>query len=325
MEDFMFNKKCLIYLFLSIFAISLIACGKTKTVISDNSLIENPGEKKIQYVPNGKVKRGEFLILKDQKLIGNNKYFLVQIEGVDTKGWIDEKFVKDGKLKSVTVIKDSDLYMRPTLKSEKVGNVRTGQVAFHISEKDDFVLIQFPGKEAYIQKKNLGEGEMVIKTIAIPGIGNAILTASSQFNPGEGRELEFDPRNVFDGSLQTCWSEGKVGDDGIDEYLTVTFNNPVGISMLSIVNGWAKSEELYKQNNRIAQLRVKSDNGQEITIDLDDNIYDYQKKEVNINGTSFKFIIAKVFKGTDPDTCLSEIKIDGSILQNSGHGDYEGE
>jgi hypothetical protein len=325
MEDYMFNKKRLLILSLLLFTIGLIACGKTKTVISDNTLVENPGEKNIKYVANGKVKRGEFLVVKDEKAVANSKYLLVQVEGVDTKGWIDEKFVKDGKLKSVTVIKDSDLYMRPTLKSEKVGNVRTGQVAFLISSKDDFVLIQFPGKEAYIQKKNLGEGEMVIKTIAIPGIGNATLSASSQYNPGEGRELEFDPRNVFDGSLQTCWSEGKVGDDGIDEYLMITFNNPVRISMLSIVNGWAKSEELYKQNNRIAQLRVKSDNEQEATIELDDNIYDYQKKEVNINGTSFKFIIAKVFKGTDSDTCLSEIKIDGSILQNTGHDDYEGE
>ena len=311
----MVNKKWFLIFLFAFIITGFIACKKSKTVTVDYWLIENPGDKKVKYVANGKIKRGEYLKTLEERLVDGKKFFKVQVEGVETSGWIAEPFVKDGKLNSVTVTKDSDLYMRPSLKSDKVGTVKAGQVAFRINIKDDFVLIQYPGIEAYILKTNVGEGSFIIKQIAIPGIGTATINASSQFSSGEGKELEFDPRNLFDGSLQTAWCEGVQG-DGIGESVTVQFPQYVRLSSVSLVNGWTKGEEYYQQNTRVAQIRIRSDNGQEAVVDFDDNVLDYQRRDISITGVNFQFIINKTHKGKDPDTCISEIKLEGAPVSS---------
>ena len=294
---------------------SLGACGsKSKTITTDMWLMETPVKEKPTWVKNGKVKRGEYVKMEEEHIVDGIKYYHVQVEGVTTKGWISEQFVKDGKLQSVTVVADSDLYMRPNEKSDKTGRVAAGQVAFKIEEKDKFVLINYPGVEAYILKSNLGSGTQVIKTVTIPGLGTATVSASSQFSSGEGKELEFDPRNLFDGNLKTAWCEGKTGDDGIGEYVQLSFSNAVNIKEIGIVNGWTQSEEFYKQNGRVAELRIYyigiMDGSQSLDLTTSDDNYDYQEQPVSIDGTNYlKFIISKVYKGTDSDTCISEIRL----------------
>lgn len=285
---------------------------KIKTVMVDAYLIENPGEKKTKNVQNGKVKRGEYVVINEEKDFNGKKYFNVTIEGVSTTGWLDSANARDGKLESVTVIKDDDLYTRPNIKSDKTGTVKAGQVAFKLEEKDQFVLIQYPGKEAYILKTSLGKASMIVKSIAISGLGKATITASSQYIPTEGKESQFDPRNAFDNKLQTAWCEGKNGDDGIGEYIYLTFENSVMITKVSIVNGYAVSNEAYKNNNRVATLKIVSeDSGKEVIIELADDNFDYQSQDIMLKGTSFKFVIDKVYKGKVSDTCISEIKLTG--------------
>jgi hypothetical protein len=307
----MLMKRISLFMLPLAIAASLIACSKTSTVLSDVALVENPGEKKAAYVANGKVKRGEYVVVKEEKFFGGKKFLKVQIDGVSTIGWVDATMLREGKLESATVMVDSDLYVRPNLKSDKAGKVSAGQVAFKIEEKDNFVLIQYPGKEAYIQKDKLGPADMVIRTVSLPGIGKANVSASSQFSLGEGKELEFDPRNAFDGNLQTAWSEGKTGDTGIGEYITLSFDHPIKLSEISVVNGWTKSEDIYKVNTRVAQLKVVSNLGQEVLVELNDNVMDYQTSPIDIVGSSFRFIINKVYEGKDSDTCISEIKLQG--------------
>ncbi len=292
-----------------------IACKKEpvtvfKTVITDSYLITNPGEKKPINVSNGKVKRGEYLILNEEKDFNGKKYFNVTIDGVTTKGWISNESTKDGKLQSVTVTKDEDLYTRPNLKSDKSGTVKAGQVAFQLEESGEFVLIQYPGKEAYILKTSLGDASKVLKTISISGAGKATISASSQYLSGEGKETLYDPRNAFDGKLQTSWCEGKNGDDGIGEYIILTFEDNVVLTGLSIVNGSASSEDSYNNNNRVATLKISSDEGESI-IDLVDNNLDFQTSgPLELYGRTFKFIINSVHKGKVSDTCISEIKVE---------------
>ncbi len=281
------------------------------TVSADSYLVENPGEKKPVYVPKGKLKRGEYVIVNEERDVNGKKFINVTIEGVTTRGWLDASYLKEGKLGSVTVIKDDDLYLRPNIKSEKVGAVKAGQVAFRIEENNDFVLIQFPGKEAYILKTSLGEASMVIRTITITGLGKATVAASSQYLPGEGKETSFDPRNVFDGKIQTAWCEGKYNDEGVGEFIILTFEKPVVLTSVAIVNGYAGSEDLYKNNSRVASLKVVSGNGAETVIELADDNRDFQSSGMELYGTSFKFIINRVYSGKISDTCISEIKLEG--------------
>lgn len=327
----MSHKKILV----SILALSLavtVSCGKKepekvyKTVTADSNLVENPGEKKPVNVANGKVKRGEYVVVNEEKDFNGKKFVNVTIEGVTTKGWIDAASLRDGKIVSVTVIRDDDLYTRPNLKSEKAGTVKAGQVAFKIEEANEFILIQFPGKEAYILKTSTGDAGMVIRTIVIPGLGKATISASSQYLAGEGKETQYDPRNAFDGKLQTAWCEGKNNDDGTGEYIILTFEQPVVIYNISVVNGYASSEDSYRNNNRVSSLRVEQitvdDYFQhdERTMELVDNNLDYQKADMNLYGYSFKFIINGVHKGKVSDTCISEIKIDGGQYTPEGGG-----
>lgn len=312
----MLIKRILVSLTVLALAFTM-SCGKKepekifKTVSTDSYLIENPGEKKIIYVTNGKVKRGEYLIFNEEKDINGKKYFNVTVEGVSTKGWIDSANVKDGKLESVTVIKDDDLYMRPNSKSEKAGTVKAGQVAFKLEDNGEFVKIQYPWKEAYILKSSLGDASMIVRAITVPGLGKATIAASSQYLPSEGKETMYDPRNAFDGKLSTAWCEGKNNDDGIGEYIILNFDKPVVLTSVSVVNGYASSEDAYKGNNRVASLKIVSGNGQEFMVELVDGNLDYQRSEMELFGQSFKFIINKVYSGKMSDTCIGEIKLEG--------------
>jgi hypothetical protein len=133
--------------------------------------------------------------------------------------------------------------------------------------------------------------------------------------------MEFDVRNLFDGNLQTAWCEGKTGDDGIGESITVTFSEWVTLKKISIVSGWTKSEEIYNMNNRPSKIRITG-NG-EIIMELQNDNYDYQTlADQNFSGTTFRFAIDGVHKGKDSDTCISEIKLEG--IRGGEPGGYEG-
>ena len=320
-------KKLLISLTI-LAMIASVSCKKEKqpekifkTVSVDSILIENPGEAKPVNVPNGKVKRGEYLIFEEEADFSGKKFLRVTIEGVKTNGWINAANVKDGKLTSVTVIEDTDLYMRPNVKSDKIGTVKAGQVAFNLESSDDFILIQYPGKEGYILKSSIGDAGDVIKTVSIPGVGKAEISASSQYLTSEGGETIYDPRNVFDGNIKTSWCEGKPG-DGIGEYIAITLSGYMGITSISVFNGSGKSEESYYNNNRVASLRITSDTGGSVVVNFDDNTMDYQTREIDITGRTFKFIINSVYKGEKfSDTCITGIKLKAE--DRPGYGDYE--
>ncbi len=290
-------------------------CKKNKTILIDVGLVENPGEKQPKYIPNGLVKRGEFVNVLEEKEVNGKKYYLVQILDVDTKGWVEEKWVHDGKLQTVTVIQDSDLYTRPNEKSPKFNfQVKSGLEVFQLSVKDEFTEIQYPGVQGFIKTVNLGQKSEIKRTIFVPGLGKAVVSASSQYKATEGTENQFDPRNLFDGSLQTAWCEG-VSDAGVGESVSITFENAVMLNKIEVVNGWTASEQYYNINSRVASLKVASSDGGSASLTLQDSNFDYQPNDVSLSGSSFKFSIDDIFKGRDADTCISEIRLSGNAAR----------
>lgn len=318
-------KKLFMIVTLAVFMLGSVGFSwgkKYATILVDVALVESPGVAKPKWVPNSLLKRGEFVIIKDEKDVGGKTYALVQIEDVDTIGWLDKRWIHEGKLESYTVVNDSDLYTRPNKRSPKRGRVLSGQHAFMFEEKEKFALIQYPGVEAYISVENIAKTattnqQNIEKVITIPGLGKARVYSSSQYKNGEGKEMEFDVRNLFDGSLQTAWCEAAAG-DGIGEWVQIVFEQPVNIKKISVVSGWTKSEEMYKINGRPARLRYEytamgpepNPTGQ---LELQNENYDYQPTEVNLMvGGGIKFIIDSVYNGRDKDTCISEIKLEGA-------------
>lgn len=117
--------------------------------------------------------------------------------------------------------------------------------------------------------------------------------------------------NALDDNLQTAWAEGVKG-DGIDEWLEFEATNNYDVSGIKIINGYAKSDELYYANNRIKKIKIELPDNTVIERELEDGIPDYQtidfEKVVNVK--NIKITILEVYPGSKySDTCISEIKV----------------
>ena len=144
------------------------------------------------------------------------------------------------------------------------------------------------------------------------GGGNYKIKASSSL--GDSYKAEF----ANDLSYKTAWVEGKK-DEGIGEYLEYYFkNDSPRITEIIISNGYMKSEETWKNNNRVKKLKLYVNGVPFGILNLKDSRTD-QYFEMgtlghNKNGTDLilKFEILKVYKGSKHnDTAITEIYFDG--------------
>ena len=144
------------------------------------------------------------------------------------------------------------------------------------------------------------------------GGGNYKIKASSSL--GDSYKAEF----ANDLSYKTAWVEGKK-DEGIGEYLEYYFkNDSPRITEIIISNGYMKSEETWKNNNRVKKLKLYVNAVPFGVLNLKDSRTD-QYFEVgtlghNKNGTDLilKFEILEVYKGNKyNDTAITEIYFDG--------------
>ncbi len=97
-----------------------------------------------------------------------------------------------------------------------------------------------------------GEPEMVP--------ADRITVAASSFLAAEGA-ITYEPLNTIDGDLQTAWNSDAGESDGRGQVLTYRFTEPVGLSAIRLVNGYAKGEDIFAANHRIKELEVRTDRG----------------------------------------------------------------
>ena len=144
------------------------------------------------------------------------------------------------------------------------------------------------------------------------GGGNYKIKASSSL--GDSYKAEF----ANDLSYKTAWVEGKK-DEGIGEYLEYYFkNDSPRITEIIISNGYMKSEETWKNNNRVKKLKLYVNDVPFGILNLKDSRTD-QYFEIgtlghNKNRTDLilKFEILEVYKGSKyNDTAITEIYFDG--------------
>ncbi len=144
------------------------------------------------------------------------------------------------------------------------------------------------------------------------GGGNYKIKSSSSL--GDSYKAEF----ANDLSYKTAWVEGKK-DEGIGEYLEYYFkNDSPRITEIIISNGYMKSEETWKNNNRVKKLKLYVNGIPFGVLNLKDSRTD-QYFSVgtlghNKNGTDLilKFEILEVYKGSKyNDTAITEIYFDG--------------
>ena len=125
-------------------------------------------------------------------------------------------------------------------------------------------------------------------------------------------EYSHKPEYVLDDNLDTAWVEGVKG-SGVNEWILLKFDNEIPLEMIYIINGYAKSQSLYKKNNRVKEIRVEFSDGSYSDLTLDDDTMDYQifNFKESINTSYIKFTMLDVYKGSKyDDTCISEIIVE---------------
>lgn len=144
------------------------------------------------------------------------------------------------------------------------------------------------------------------KSIKVPSYLTGSVTASSTLEPrtAYAPELLFDNRNDFG------WVEGSKG-DGENETISIHLQSPVDFDSLYIVNGYQRSEEHYKSNNRLKDFELSADSKLVGKYTLSD-VMGAQKIPLNknIKAQSLTLTVKSIYKGTKyKDLVLSEIKL----------------
>ncbi len=148
------------------------------------------------------------------------------------------------------------------------------------------------------------------------GGGNYKIKASS--NLKTENKTSYNAENANDLNYKTAWVEGKP-DDGIGEYLEYYFkNNSARVTKIIISNGYMKSDDAWKNNNRVKKLKLFVNNKEYGLLNLEDSKSD-QEFEIGTFGRNknktdliFKFEIVEIYKGEKfSDTVITEIYFDG--------------
>jgi len=131
-------------------------------------------------------------------------------------------------------------------------------------------------------------------------------SSSDLFDDG----ILYESTNVFDQNPKTAWVPESRDKNGIEEWLDIIFYPKRIINSLQIINGYAKSETIYRANNRVKRLKITFDDGSSIEEELKDGQMGFQKiKFINAKKIGhLRILIEEVYLGSKyHDTCISEI------------------
>ncbi|OPZ77635.1 MAG: Nicotine adenine dinucleotide glycohydrolase (NADase) [Actinobacteria bacterium ADurb.Bin444] len=136
--------------------------------------------------------------------------------------------------------------------------------------------------------------------------------ASSSLPPTD--QFTYGPSNLSDNDLSTAWNEGASG-DGVGEWLSFSFNQPVRLSRIDIANGYQRDQKRYLGNGRVRGLRIEYSNGDMQEIQLYDDM-GYQEVQPavpsDVGISSVRMTILSVYPGESwEDAALSEIRFIG--------------
>jgi hypothetical protein len=148
------------------------------------------------------------------------------------------------------------------------------------------------------------------------GGGNYDIKASSSLP--DTAELKYAAINANDLSYKTAWVAGR-NKGGIGEYLEYYFKNKSPrITKIIISNGYMKSEEAWKNNNRVKKLKLFVNGKVHGILNLEDSktdqVFEAGTLGHNKNGKDLilRFEIIEVYKGDKfNDTAITEIYFDG--------------
>ncbi|GAB4007690.1 discoidin domain-containing protein [Nocardioides ultimimeridianus] len=131
-----------------------------------------------------------------------------------------------------------------------------------------------------------------------------------------GRPVTFASSHLIDGDTQTAW---RVAGDASGEAITITFDRPVTLTSVGLVNGYAKAYpgyDGYRLNRRITEVRWTFEDGTSVTQHLRQR-RSMQSVPVSAGPTSsLRLEIVSTVAGPKRDwrdfTAISELSLRGS-------------
>ncbi|TKH45758.1 hypothetical protein C1I60_04695 [Paenibacillus terrae] len=123
--------------------------------------------------------------------------------------------------------------------------------------------------------------------------------------PSKGMQT-YDAKNLVDGDTSTAWCEGVKG-NGEGETILLNLGSSQKVKGIELINGYAKSEKSYRENNRVQKLKLQFSDGSSLEM----NDFNTRKKFKEPINTSFiKLTILSVERGTKyQDTCISDVRL----------------
>ncbi len=135
---------------------------------------------------------------------------------------------------------------------------------------------------------------------------------------------DYIPKKAHDFDFKTAWVEGARG-NGKGEFLEYRFELPpnlekpddFGVNKLIIINGYRKSEALWKANGRVRTLKMYLNGVETLLIHLSDTFHPQTVEFPHVllrpgTETVFKFEIVDVYAGSKyQDVAISELLFDG--------------
>lgn len=157
----------------------------------------------------------------------------------------------------------------------------------------------------------VGDATSLIRKLKVPG------TAPASTDAQTGEPVTFEAEHLNDDDETTCW---RVAGDASGESVTLTFDEPVQVSEVGMVNGYAKSYpgyDGYSLNRRVLSVDWVFDDGTSVTQELGD---DRAMQSLEVTPTWTKKITIEIVEVSPPGegplskdyTAISELLIAGA-------------
>lgn len=119
---------------------------------------------------------------------------------------------------------------------------------------------------------------------------------------------KYGPENFIEGEGGKAWCEGVTG-YGIGETVTIRFKPAVRVQEFTFLNGYPKTEETFKNNTRVRQLRIQTSDGFATVVTVPDTKDDHKIKLPRPAKPQWvRFTIVEVYPGArGADTCIAGI------------------
>lgn len=131
-----------------------------------------------------------------------------------------------------------------------------------------------------------------------------------------GDPVTFDVYNVIDGDPTTAW---RVPGDGIGDYLLLSFDQPVHVTGIGVVPGWAQVDptngaDRFLQNRRVSAAQFQFSDGQVLDVDFSDQPL-LQQVGVGVETTELIMWITGSTAAPRNFAAVSELQVYGWVLQ----------